>query len=171
MSSPSPRRAVSSSIRYESAGGGHVGAAVALVPAAYTLWTSFLRFDPDDPSWVDRDRVVLSNGHACTLQYVVLHLTGYDLTLHDLASLRDAGSRTPGHPEYGRTPGVEATTGPLGQGVANAVGMALADRLKDLREHVRKPSGQARLGIRRRWLLHGRRLIGGLVPSGTLEAR
>ena len=133
----------------QSAGGGHVGAAVALVPAAYTLWTSFLRFDPADPSWAVRDRVVLSNGHACALQYVVLHLTGYNLTLHDLASLRDAGSRTPGHPEYGRTPGIEATTGPLGQGVANAVGMALADRLQDLRDRVPNPSR------RRVWVFAG----------------
>ena len=112
MSSPSPRRClILDSI--ESAGGGHVGAAIALVPAAYTLWTSFLRFDPNDPSWVDRDRVVLSNGHACTLQYVVLHLTGYDLTLHDLASLRDAGSRTPDIRSTGALPGWRRLRDPL----------------------------------------------------------
>jgi transketolase len=133
----------------ESAGGGHVGGAIALVPAAYKLWTQFLRFDPNDPTWDGRDRVVLSNGHACILQYVVLHLTGYDVTVGDLAALRDAGSRTPGHPEYGRTPGVEVTTGPLGQGVANAVGMALADRLHNLRRD------DAQISDKRVWVFAG----------------
>jgi transketolase len=97
-------------------------------PMAYVLWTRFLRHAPTRPDWPDRDRFVLSAGHASMLLYSLLHLTGYDLTLDDLRSFRQWGSRTPGHPEYGLTPGVEATTGPLGQGITNAVGMAIAER-------------------------------------------
>jgi transketolase len=107
---------------------GHPGTAMALSPAAYVLWTRFLKFDPDDPDWFDRDRFVLSNGHASILQYSALHLTGYDLTMDDLKQQRQWGSRTPGHPEHFLTPGVETTTGPLGQGVGNAVGFAVAER-------------------------------------------
>lgn len=110
------------------AGNGHPGAPMGMAPLAFTLWSRFLRFDPDDPEWFDRDRVVLSNGHASMLLYSALHLTGYDLTMDDLRALRRLGSRTPAHPEYRLTPGVEVTTGPLGQGVANGVGMALAER-------------------------------------------
>jgi transketolase len=110
------------------AGDGHPGTAMALAPAAYVLWTRFLRFDPQAPDWPNRDRFVLSNGHASILQYDVLHLTGYDLGMDQLERQRQWGSLTPGHPERGLTPGIEVTTGPLGQGVGNAVGMAIAER-------------------------------------------
>ena len=112
----------------EAAHAGHSGTAMALAPLAHVLWTRIMRYDPRDPHWPDRDRFVLSNGHACILQYAMLHLTGYDLTLEDLKEFRQWGSRTPGHPEYGHTDGIEVTTGPLGQGFANAVGLALAER-------------------------------------------
>ena len=113
----------------QKAGSGHPGTAMALAPAAYVLWTRFLKFDPADPEWFDRDRFVLSNGHASVLQYAVLHLTGYPLSIKDLKQQRMSGSQTPGHPEYGHTPGVEVTTGPLGQGVGNGIGLAIAERL------------------------------------------
>jgi transketolase len=113
----------------QKAGSGHPGTAMSLAPAAYVLWTRFLTFDPADPEWFDRDRFVLSNGHASVLQYAVLHLTGYPLGIRDLKQQRQWGSLTPGHPEYGHTPGVEITTGPLGQGVGNGVGFAIAERL------------------------------------------
>ena len=106
---------------------GHPGAPMGAAPMAYTLWTRFLRHAPSRPDWPDRDRFVLSAGHASMLLYSLLHLTGYGLTIDDLKAFRQWGSRTPGHPEYGLTPGVEATTGPLGQGFANAVGMAVAE--------------------------------------------
>ena len=105
---------------------GHPGTAMALAPLAYVLWQRHLRYNPANPDWFGRDRFVLSAGHACVLLYSLLYLTGYDLSLDDLKQFRQWGSRTPGHPEHGLTPGVEATTGPLGQGVGNAVGMALA---------------------------------------------
>jgi transketolase len=107
---------------------GHPGMPMGMAPAAYHLWTRHLRHNPHDPKWVTRDRFVLSAGHGCTLLYSLLHLTGYDLPLDELKSFRQWGSRTPGHPEYGHTPGVEVTTGPLGQGVGNAVGMAIAEK-------------------------------------------
>jgi transketolase len=110
------------------ANAGHPGTAMALAPLAYTLFERFLRVNPADTHWQHRDRFVLSAGHACILQYALLHLTGFDLTLEDLRGFRQWGSRTPGHPERGHTPGVEITTGPLGQGVTNAVGMAIAER-------------------------------------------
>ena len=106
---------------------GHPGTAMALAPLAWVLWQRHLRVDPADPAWPDRDRFVLSCGHACMLMYATLYLTGFDLTLDDIKQFRQWGSRTPGHVEYGATPGVEATTGPLGQGVGNAVGMAIAE--------------------------------------------
>ena len=106
---------------------GHPGTPMALAPLAYVLWTRYMRHDPTAPAWPDRDRFVLSCGHASMLIYSLLYLTGYDLSLEDLKEFRQWGSRTPGHPEYGHTPGVETTTGPLGQGIANAVGMALAE--------------------------------------------
>ncbi|MDE0121586.1 MAG: transketolase [Gemmatimonadota bacterium] len=112
----------------QEANSGHPGTPMALAPAGYVLWTRHLRHNPRNPGWVDRDRFVLSAGHASMLIYSLLHLTGYDLTLDDIRRFRQWGSRTPGHPEYGHTPGVETTTGPLGQGVANTVGMALAER-------------------------------------------
>jgi transketolase len=112
----------------QKANSGHPGTAMALAPLAYTLFKRFLRSNPADPAWPDRDRFILSAGHACVLHYSLLHLTGYDLGLEDLQQFRQWGSRTPGHPERGHTPGIEVTTGPLGQGVANAVGMAMAER-------------------------------------------
>jgi len=111
----------------QKANSGHPGTPMALAPLAYVLWTRFLRFNPRNPGWFDRDRFILSNGHASMLQYAILHLCGYDLTLDDLKNFRQWGSRTPGHPEYGHTPGVETTTGPLGQGFMNGVGMAMAE--------------------------------------------
>ncbi len=112
----------------QKADSGHPGTAMALAPLAYTLFTRFLRVNPGDPQWPDRDRFVLSSGHACVLQYSLEHLVGYDLGLEDLQQFRQWGSRTPGHPERGHTPGIEVTTGPLGQGFANAVGLAMAER-------------------------------------------
>src|SRR3989441_475312 len=108
---------------------GHPGTPMALAPLAYVLWQRHLRYNPANPDWPDRDRFVLSCGHACILLYSVLYLTGYDLSLEEIKQFRQWGSRTPGHSEYGLTPGVEATTGPLGQGTGNAVGMAIAEAL------------------------------------------
>jgi transketolase len=112
----------------EKASSGHPGTPMALAPLAYTIYTKFLRHNPENPDWPDRDRFILSNGHASMLQYAVLHLSGYDLTLEDIKNFRQWESRTPGHPEHFLTPGVETTTGPLGQGFANGVGMAIAER-------------------------------------------
>ena len=112
----------------QKANSGHPGAPMGAAPMAYVLWTRFLRHAPSRPDWFDRDRFVLSAGHASVLLYSLLHLTGYDLPMKELQRFRQYGSRTPGHPEYGVTAGVEATTGPLGQGFANAVGMAIAER-------------------------------------------
>ncbi|MBV9441043.1 MAG: transketolase, partial [Candidatus Eremiobacteraeota bacterium] len=111
----------------QQANSGHPGLPLGAAAAAYTLWTRHLRFNPRDPAWFDRDRFVLSAGHGSALLYALLHLTGYDLSLDDLKAFRQLGSRTPGHPEYHHTRGVEVTTGPLGQGFANAVGFALAE--------------------------------------------
>jgi transketolase len=113
----------------ERAKSGHPGAPMGAAAMAFVLWTKFLRFDPGDPAWTDRDRFVLSAGHASMLLYSLLHLSGFDLSLDDLRAFRQWGSKTPGHPEWGHTPGVEATTGPLGQGFGNGVGMALAHRM------------------------------------------
>lgn len=96
---------------------------------AVALWTKHLRHNPSDPKWLGRDRFLLSNGHGSMLQYALLHLAGYDLTIDDLKNFRQLHSKTPGHPEIGVTPGVETSTGPLGQGIANAVGMALAEKM------------------------------------------
>jgi transketolase len=112
----------------QKAGSGHPGTAMSLAPAAYLIFQRFLRHDPADPAWLGRDRFVLSAGHSSLTLYIQLYLSGYGLTLDDLRALRTWGSRTPGHPEHGLTPGVEVTTGPLGQGIANAVGMAMAQR-------------------------------------------
>jgi transketolase len=112
----------------QKANSGHPGTPMALAPAAYVLWTRFLRYSPKDPLWFNRDRFVLSNGHASMLLYAVLYLTGYGTSLADLERFRQWGSNTPGHPERGVTPGVEVTTGPLGQGFGNLVGMAIAER-------------------------------------------
>jgi len=107
---------------------GHPGMPMGMAPAGYVLWTRHMRYNPRNPRWVNRDRFVLSAGHGCMLLYSLLHLTGFDLSLDAIKSFRQWGSKTPGHPEYGHTPGVEVTTGPLGQGISNAVGMALAQK-------------------------------------------
>jgi transketolase len=111
----------------QKADSGHPGTPMALAPLAYVLWTRHLRYDPSDPAWINRDRFVLSCGHASMLLYSVLYLTGYDLSLDDIKQFRQWESKTPGHPEYGYTDGVETTTGPLGQGIGNAVGMAVGE--------------------------------------------
>src|SRR5262245_55438294 len=111
----------------EKANSGHPGTPMALAPIAYLLYTKLMSHSPRDPDWADRDRFVLSAGHASMLLYSSLFLSGYELSLDDIKAFRQWGSKTPGHPEYGHAPGVETTTGPLGQGFANAVGMAIAE--------------------------------------------
>ncbi|WP_269618758.1 transketolase [Zhongshania sp. BJYM1] len=113
----------------QKANSGHPGAPMGMADIAEVLWRDYLQHNPNNPSWVNRDRFVLSNGHGSMLIYSLLHLTGYDLAIEDLQQFRQLHSRTPGHPEYGYTPGVETTTGPLGQGIANAVGMAVAEKV------------------------------------------
>ncbi|MCT7361631.1 transketolase [Mycolicibacterium llatzerense] len=113
----------------EAANSGHPGLPLGTSPIAWTLWSRYLRHDPADPHWPDRDRFVLSAGHGSMLLYALLHVFGYDMPVDELQRFRQLGSRTPGHPEFSHTPGVETTTGPLGQGLANAVGMALAERM------------------------------------------
>ena len=141
--SPSCRRLTIDTIRglsmdaVQKAGAGHPGTAMALAPLGYVLFKRVLRVNPRNPRWQDRDRFVLSAGHACVLLYSLLHLSGYELSLEDLTQFRQWGSRTPGHPERGHTPGVEVTTGPLGQGFANAVGMAMSERF--LAERYNRP--------------------------------
>lgn len=112
----------------EKANSGHPGMPMGAAPMAYTLWTQFMKHNPNNPTWFNRDRFVLSAGHGSMLLYSLLHLSGYDVTMDDLKNFRQWGSKTPGHPEYGHTAGVDATTGPLGQGIATAVGMAMAER-------------------------------------------
>src|SRR5664279_448964 len=112
----------------QKANAGHPGLPMGAAPMTYVLWQKYLRHNPKNPKWADRDRFVLSGGHGSMLLYSMLHLTGYDLSLDDLKAFRQYGSRTPGHPESFLTPGVEASTGPLGQGATNAVGMAMAER-------------------------------------------
>jgi len=121
----------------EKANSGHPGMPMGAAGMAYVLWTRFLRHNPSNPKWVDRDRFVLSAGHGSMLLYSLLHLTGYDLSMEELLNFRQWGSKTPGHPEYGLAPGVETTTGPLGQGFANGVGMAIAERY--LAAHFNQP--------------------------------
>ncbi|MGB9899161.1 transketolase family protein, partial [Thermanaerothrix sp.] len=111
----------------QNANSGHPGLPMGAAAIAYTIWTRHLRHNPRNPHWPNRDRFILSGGHGCALLYSLLHLTGYDLPLEELKRFRQWGSKTPGHPEYGLTPGVETTTGPLGQGFANGVGMAIAE--------------------------------------------
>src|SRR6202171_1028153 len=121
----------------QKANSGHPGMPMGMAEIAEVLWRRFLRHNPKNPAWPDRDRFVLSNGHGSMLQYALLHLTGYDLPMEEIRRFRQLHSRTPGHPEVGYTPGVETTTGPLGQGLANAVGFALAERL--LAAHFNRP--------------------------------
>ncbi len=121
----------------EKARSGHPGMPMGAAPMAYVLWTRFLRHNPENPRWINRDRFILSAGHASALLYSLLYLTGYDLSLDELKRFRQWGSRTPGHPEYRTTPGVETTTGPLGQGLANAVGMAIAQQF--IAAHFNRP--------------------------------
>jgi transketolase len=112
----------------QQANAGHPGTAMALAPLAYVLYRETMRVNPANPYWEDRDRFVLSAGHACILQYTTLHLTGFNLAMEELKRFRQWESLTPGHPEHFLTPGVETTTGPLGQGISNAVGMAMAEK-------------------------------------------
>lgn len=112
----------------QQANSGHPGMPMGAAPMAYVLWTKFLKHNPQNPTWPDRDRFILSAGHGSMLLYSLLFLTGYTLSLDDLKAFRQWGSKTPGHPEYGHTPGVETTTGPLGQGFANGVGLAISER-------------------------------------------
>ena len=130
----------------EKAKAGHPGAPMGAAPMAYVLWDRFLKHNPSDPGWADRDRFVLSAGHASMLLYALLHLTGYPLSLDEIRQFRQWGSQTPGHPEYGVTPGAEMTTGPLGQGFASGVGMAVAERW--LGEHYNRPSSVVSCGSR-----------------------
>ena len=130
----SERRHLANAIRalsmdaVQQANSGHPGAPMGMADIAEVLWRDYLKHNPNNPSWADRDRFVLSNGHGSMLIYSLLHLTGYDLSIDDIKQFRQLHSKTPGHPEYGYTPGIETTTGPLGQGIANAVGMALAEK-------------------------------------------
>ena len=121
----------------QKANSGHPGMPMGMADIAEVLWNDYLKHDPADPKWVDRDRFLLSNGHGSMLQYALLHLTGYDLPMEELKNFRQLHSKTPGHPEYGITPGVETTTGPLGQGFANAVGFAIAE--ESLAQHFNRP--------------------------------
>ena len=127
---------------------GHPGAPLGMADMAEALWRHGFKHNPANPGWMDRDRFVLSNGHASMLLYAVLHLTGYDLSMDDIRNFRQLGSRTPGHPECDVTPGVEMTTGPLGQGISSAVGMALAGKLdkKDYRVYSLLGDGEIQEG-------------------------
>ena len=122
---------------------GHPGAPMGMADIAQVLWGDYLKHNPANPDWYDRDRFVLSNGHGSMLIYSLLHLTGYDLSIDDLKNFRQMHSKTPGHPEYGYAPGVETTTGPLGQGIANGVGFALAERGSALAGVVESRGGLA----------------------------
>ena len=140
----------------QAAESGHPGTPMALAPLAYALYAQHVRHNPADPHWPNRDRVVLSVGHASMWMYASLYLTGYGLTLDDIRQFRQWESKTPGHPEVGHTAGVETTTGPLGQGLANAVGMAVAE--KQLAATFNRDGHAIILGHRRRRLPHGRPL-------------
>ena len=112
----------------QKANSGHPGMVMGMADITTVLWHDFLRYNPQDPAWKDRDRVVLSNGHGSMLLYAMLYLTGTSLSLDEIKNFRQWGAKTAGHPEYGYAPGIETTTGPLGQGVANGVGMAIAEQ-------------------------------------------
>ena len=115
----------------QKANSGHPGAPMSLAPLSFVLWRDHLRFNPNKPKWPNRDKFILSAGHASALLYSILHLTGYKISINDIKNFRQYESITPGHPEYGLTDGVESTTGPLGQGFANGVGMAIALKRKE----------------------------------------
>ncbi len=135
MSSAPATRDLANAIRalsmdaVQKANSGHPGAPMGMADIAEVLWRGFMKHNPDNPHWADRDRFVLSNGHGSMLLYSLLHLTGYGVSLDDIKNFRQLGSPTAGHPEFGDAPGIETTTGPLGQGIANAVGMALAEKV------------------------------------------
>ena len=150
----------------QKANSGHPGMPMGMADVATVLFTRFLKFDAAHPDWPDRDRFVLSAGHGSMLLYALLYLTGYpEMTMEELKRFRQLGSRTPGHPEYGHAPGIETTTGPLGQGLGNAVGMALAERL--LNRALRRRHRRSLHLLRRR-----RRLPdGGHQPRGDLARR
>ena len=112
----------------QAANSGHPGTPMSLAPVTFTIYDRFMKFNPSNPDWMNRDRFILSAGHASMLLYSVLHITGYDVTIDDIKSFRQLHSKCAGHPEHGHTPGVETTTGPLGQGVATSVGFAMAQK-------------------------------------------
>ncbi len=155
----------------EKAKSGHPGLPLGAAPMAYTLFDRVMRYNPRGPRWFNRDRFVLSAGHGSALQYALLHLTGYDLPLAELKRFRQYESLTPGHPEYGETPGIEATTGPLGQGFAMGVGMAIAERY--LAAYFNRPDfplvdhHTLRHCLRRR--PHGGRLLRGGIAGRSSE--
>ena len=139
----------------QKANSGHPGAPMGMADIAEVLWTDYLKHNPQNPHWPDRDRFVLSNGHGSMLLYSLLHLTGYELSIDDIRQFRQLGSRTPGHPEYGDTPGVETTTGPLGQGFANAVGMAIAEEMLAARFNREVDGEMYKLVDHRTWVFVG----------------
>ncbi len=145
----------------EQAGSGHPGTAISLAPAAYLLYNKVMNVDPADPRWIGRDRFILSAGHSSLTQCVQLYLSGFGLELDDIAKLRTAGSLTPGHPEYGHTNGVEITTGPLGTGIASAVGFAM-NAPRGCPRHL--PLRPPHLRHRRRWMLRRRHFRRGILP-------
>ena len=144
MSNKFPQSSLANAIRVlsmdgiQAANSGHPGAPMGMAEIAVALWHRHLKHNPVDPKWADRDRFVLSNGHGSMLIYSLLHLTGYDLPLEELKKFRQLHSKTPGHPEVGHTAGVETTTGPLGQGIGNAVGFALAEKTAGRRIQPRR---------------------------------
>ena len=136
----------------QAAKSGHPGAPMGLADIAAVLWLKYMKHDPSDSKWADRDRFVLSGGHGSMLVYSLLHLAGYNLPLEELKRFRQVGSLTPGHPEYGHTDGVETTTGPLGQGIATAIGMAIAERMAAARYNV---DGAEAVVDHRTWIFCG----------------
>ena len=127
----------------QAANSGHPGTPMALAPVVYSIYDRFMKFNPNNPNWLNRDRFILSAGHASMLLYSILHITGYDVTLNDIESFRQLHSKCAGHPEYGLTPGVETTTGPLGQGLATSVGFAIAE--KWLESFFNKPNSEMKI--------------------------
>ncbi len=151
----------------QKANSGHPGLPMGTAAIAYTIWSRHLRHNPTNPHWPNRDRFVLSGGHGSMLLYSLLHLTGYAVSLEDIQSFRQWGSITPGHPEYGLTPGVETTTGPLGQGFANGVGMAIAEAHLAARFNRpgHEPDRALRVCYRDGWRPDGGRVLRGGLPG------